>query len=662
MMDTAPASTMPRNRSIRARLSPANALLLAIWLGLCGGYLDLSIIIVKKLFMNKEGWYRTGRDFPWTVPVGHVVLLMLAGIVVAAASWLCPKGMSLRAGSWILATLALWGAFLRSPFYGGASLLLAIWLGLLISDALVAYDFSFRSGWVRKSLAGLLGLLILLFASSTGRQIIRESRGVTGLPALRSDVPNILFIVLDTVRASSTSLYNYPRDTTPNLKRWAQKGVRFNRSLATAPWTFPSHSSFFTGQWPFKINSQWKSVLDTPDSTLAEFLTSQGYQTAGFVANTSFCNYETGLDRGFNHYEDYALTPRSFLSRTVHGKWILQQILSVVDRYEWKWVELQSKGAHELNDNVLGWLSKRRPDRPFFAFLNYFDAHEPYLAPSEYRGRFGIRPTTTGDHQFLIDYLETNKATMNPHDSTMARDSYDDCLAFLDGQVGRLLDELESRGTLENTVVVITSDHGEAFGDHGSFLHSYSVFLEEVCVPLVILGPGLPVGRSVYGEVSLRDLPATVTDLVGLGKDSPFPGRSLADHWRVSSGELPTEPTSPALSERISETEFHSQVVASRDSHEIQMSLVALGGYQYIRAGMGDELLFNLWSDPGTQTNLTGTPNGDEVVRRFRRILLKTLTENQGTEDVENAYMRMYRQRLANVVRETDEKRVAAVP
>ena len=114
-----------------------------------------------------------------------------------------------------------------------------------------------------------------------------------------------MLIVWDTVRASYLSLYGYQRDTTPNLAAWARKGVRYDRATAPAPWTFPSHSSFFTGQWPFRLNSQWKYTLDTSHSTLAEYLSSRGYQTTGFVANTDSCNYETGLDRGFAHYEDF---------------------------------------------------------------------------------------------------------------------------------------------------------------------------------------------------------------------------------------------------------------------------------------------------------------------------------------------------------------------
>ena len=314
------------------------------------------------------------------------------------------------------------------------------------------------------------------------------------------------------------------------MTRWAKKGVQYNLALAAAPWTYPSHTCFFTGQWPFQLNSQWKYRLDTPDPTIAEYLASHGYQTAGFAANTSCCSYETGLSRGFTHYEDYSLTPLSLLTRTVPGKWMLTKALSFGDWkgigfdgfYEKKWFSLESRRAREINDRFLDWLSRRRSDRPFFAFLNYFDAHDPFIPPPGYEKGFGIRPRTQQDYQYLFGYVGSNKRTTPRRDLLMARDCYDDCIFFLDERLNDLLSTLSSQGLLENTAVVITSDHGEGFGDNGIFGHSYTVNLDEVAVPLVILAPGSPAGRVVDEPVSLRDVPATVVDLVGLSALAVF--------------------------------------------------------------------------------------------------------------------------------------------
>ena len=459
----------------------------------------------------------------------------------------------------------------------------------------------------------------MLAAVSSGRQGLKEYRTVVGLPpgALQA-ARNVVLIVWDTVRAYNLSLYGYPRDTTPNLTRWARQGVRYDRALAPAPWTYPSHSSFFTGQWPFKLNTQWNFTLDAPDPTLAEYLASRGYQTAGFAANTSHCSYETGLARGFAHFEDYALTARSLLSRTVPGTWILKNIVSRGDYYDEKWIGLQSRGAREIDQSFLDWLSRRRPDRPFFAFLNYFDAHDPYELPDGYGGRFGIRPKTPRDHHFLFNFSGPHDEPAQMRDILMARDCYDDCIRFLDEQLGRLLTELERQGLLDNTEVIITSDHGEAFGDHGIFGHSSSVNLDEIGVPLVILSPDAPAGRWVDSPVSLRDLPATVVDLLGLSAGSPFPGRSLAAHWGLAPGRMAAGHATPAFSEQANSIAFQPQRGSGPGHRGLQMSLVA-SGHHYIRDGMGVEQLYDLRRDPFEMVNLMSSTDGNHGVETVPR-------------------------------------------
>jgi arylsulfatase A-like enzyme len=433
----------------------------------------------------------------------------------------------------------------------------------------------------------------------------------------------------------------------------------YNLAVAPAPWTYPSHSTFFTGQWPFQLNSQWKFPLDTPDPTLAEFLAGRGYQTAGFAANTTYCSYETGLDRGFAHYEDFPLSSRSLLGRTVPGKWILMNILFRGRFHHMKWIGLQSRGAHWTSEAFLGWLRHRRPDRPFFAFLNYFDAHGPYVPPPGYEGRFGIRPKPPRDYEFLFSIMGMESRSIGKQDILLARDCYDDCIAFLDEQLGRLLDQLQRGGLLDNTVVIITSDHGEAFGDHGHFGHGPGVYLEEVGVPLVILAPGAPAGRVVESPVSLRDLPATVVDLLGLSAGSPFPGRSLAAYWHSAPGKVPQGITTPALSEEINATEFQPERGSGRGQIRFRMSLVA-SGHHYLRDGMGTEALYDLRRDPFELVNLVGSSYGNQAVGVLRRMLLEALTENPGSIEVDKAYLEAYKQGLKALIPESSPRRVVA--
>jgi len=268
--DTPPPSRAARRLPGRDPISPGAAALLAVSLGLCGGYLDLIFILIRKFCWDQEGFVRSGRDFPWTVPVAHAVLLLIPGAAIAAVSRLRPRFVSMRATAWLFAVLAIWAALLRLPLYGACSLLLAAGLGRPISTAVASRASHPRT--LRCTLTGLLGLLAVLAALSSGQQAIREHLAVAGLPPAPPGARNVVLIVWDTVRAYNLSAYGYPRDTSANLAQCARQGVLYNLAVAPAPWTYPSHSTFFTGEWPFKLNSQWKFGQDTPDPTLAEFL------------------------------------------------------------------------------------------------------------------------------------------------------------------------------------------------------------------------------------------------------------------------------------------------------------------------------------------------------------------------------------------------------
>jgi arylsulfatase A-like enzyme len=628
------------------RLSPSVAILLSVACGLAGGYLDLLFIISKKFLWNGLKNYANAADFPWTVPAGHAILLVVPGVLLAVLSGLRPGPMSLRAAAWLFSTFAIWSALLRLPFYGWASLLLAAGVSRQMSGAVAALYRRPRRAWL--ATVGLLCVLGFLAAFSSGWRSLREHRALAGLPAPPPNARNVILIVWDAVRATNLSLYGHPRATTPNLARWARRGVRYNLALSPAPWTYPSHTTFFTGRWPFQLSTQWKYTLDAPVPTLAEYLKSRGYLTAGFSANTLCCTYETRLDRGFTHFEDYPLTPWSLLSRTVPGSWMLENILNRDDFYEFKWIRLQSRNATGINHAFLDWQHQRPRDRPFFAYLNYFDAHEPYMPPPGYAGRFGITPRTPRDYRFLLDYGGPGLKKILNRDVQMARDCYDDCIAFIDDHFGQLLGELDGQGLLRDTVVIVTADHGESFGDHGLYLHGTSLYLDETGVPLVILSPDAPAGRVVDDPVSLRDLPATVIDQLGLSAGSPFPGRSLAAYWS-SARAAPMEIT-PVLSEHATETAF-SQPEAARSlrRRDAQFSLVAQG-WHYIRDGFGSEQLYKLAQDPYESANLVGSTEGRAVLGTFRRMLLDVLARNPGTSAAENAYLDAYRKWLESIV------------
>jgi arylsulfatase A-like enzyme len=324
-----------------------------------------------------------------------------------------------------------------------------------------------------------------------------------------------------------------------------------------------------------------------------------------------------------------------------------------------KWIDLQSRGAWGTTDAFLGWLRWRRQDRPFFAFLNYFDAHAPYIPTPKYQGRFGIRPRAPKDYYFLFDYMLIDKKLLTKRDVQMARDCYDGCIAFLDEQLGRLLHELRGQGLLKNTVVIITSDHGEAFGDHGRYGHLFSLHLEVTAVPLVILSPDGPTGEVVDSPVSLRDLPATVVELSRLTAGSPFPGRSLTGYWHSESGRQPKGTTSPAFSEKADAAAFQPQPASSHGYSGLEMSLVD-SGHHYLRDGAGAENLYDLTIDPFERHNLIGNSYGEQTVATLRSKLLEVLIDNPGSLEAEASYLKQYRQSLKALVKERPPPRVAA--
>lgn len=628
------------------RSSSGTMLVLAVWFGLIGGFLELFALLLAKHVLHTIEYTKQGRFFPWAVVVANLAIMLVPGVVMAGINRLRPGLVPLRLATWIFATLMLWAPLLNMPVTGWTALLLGAGIARVISgrysDRLPALLKT-----IRVSLVGLAGLLVMVAAASSGREAIAEYVSSTHLPEPPAGIPNVLLLVMDTVRAESLGLQGYRRNTTPQISRWASRGVTFDWAIAPSCWTFPSHCSFFTGQWPYKHSSHWHHVLDTPDPTLAEFLHSRGFLTAGFAANTSYISYESGVNRGFVHYEDFVLSPRTLLATAAMGRWIADNLLRPADYYSRKWTMFSSRDARRINDAFLGWLAKnQRADRPFFAFLNYLDAHGPYLVPETQKARFGLRPESPREYEMLLESWGIDKTRLSPRDIGLLRDGYDDCIAFLDRQIGDLLEELERRDVLRNTIVIITSDHGEEFGEHNIYNHGFSLYLYESHVPLVIFGPTIPAGRKIADPVSLRDLPVSVAGLLGLSKGSPFRGQSLAEHWLTEPGRAPAGAT-PALSEAF----FPNFAPDPRGGigptqRGYTMSLVTRG-WHYIRDGTAAEALFNLTDDPRESRNLLRSlPDPSLRLGEFRRAVLNALTEEPADPAAESAEVRKFRKSL----------------
>jgi hypothetical protein len=338
-------------------LSARSTLLFAAWFGLVGGYLDLGMIFLRRDIFHASFYYEQGRHFRWTVPVAHLAVLMVVGLLLAGVNRLRPGRVSVRSTAWLFATLAFWGPLLRAPLYGVATLLVAVGAARWVSRWVAAHARgSLRFG--RFSLP-TLGVLVGATAVMAYRQqAVAEAAALRRLPAPPAGATNVLLLVMDTVRADRLGLYGYTRDTSPHLARWAETGVLFQWAMAPAPWTFPSHCSFLTGQWPSRLNAHWEPILDPAYPTLAGFLAERGYLTAGFAANTHWCSYESGMDRGFTHYEDYPLSPATVLGSTIPGRWILETLWNRRDVSRVKWIRSHSRDASQINQAFMSWLTR----------------------------------------------------------------------------------------------------------------------------------------------------------------------------------------------------------------------------------------------------------------------------------------------------------------
>jgi len=378
---------------------------------------------------------------------------------------------------------------------------------------------------------------------------------------LRTRPPNVLLVSLDTLRADHVGAFGYRRETTPNLDRIASRGVRFHRAYAPANHTLESHMSALTGLYPTthgvrpgtgKRQEMGIAPLPADRVTLAETLQGHGYLTGGFAYDCVWLKRGYGFGQGFEKY-------------VVRGR-----------------------DAATMNDTeIFPWLESHH-DEPFFLFVHYYDIHSdwkklPYDAPSRFREKFERSYSGKFDGcgndvcatRYLME-LDTKKRPIGEPELAHIRSLYDAGVEATDFEVGRLMDKLESLGVLENTIVVVMSDHGEEFREHGRFIHN-QIYEEILRVPLIFTWPSvLREGGQSFEPVGLIDVMPTILDLVGVVPETPIQGRSLFPHMR--NGRLDAKPV----------------FVVGRD-----LAGVVQWPWKLIRAGKRSGELFNLNEDPG---------------------------------------------------------------
>jgi arylsulfatase A-like enzyme len=411
-------------------------------------------------------------------------------------------------------------------------------------------------------------------------------------PRRRPSRPNILLVSLDTVRPDHLSLYGYDRATTPHLERWAAEATVFEQVVTTAPWTLPAHLSMLTGLDAFHHGVNHRARVPAEMELLPELLAAAGYRTAA-VTGGGYLDPGFGLHQGFASYRYYP------------------------DR----------AGEAELEHSLraaLAWL-REGPREPWFLFFHTYEPHYPYHARRPFLDRFagGSTPPDPADLAYVSTGLDADhgfqlsKEWRLRHGSEPEReltaaersgliDLYDSGLAYTDEQVARLIEAAEGAG---ETIVAVTSDHGEALGEHGLAGHAYLQDFNAL-VPLVVKVPRRETPRRVPSQVRITDLAPTLVELAGLDPSLAIDGRSLVP-----------------LLEGAEEDDREASIYASFANRGLALRLGRGAKYTFNNTVWpslwGHQTLYDLASDPGETRDLATTE--DAVERLARRA--RTLTE-----------------------------------
>ena len=415
-------------------------------------------------------------------------------------------------------------------------------------------------------------LLLLFFSLSMG-----------GLAAIgsachrKSSSPSVLLIIIDTLPAGHSSAYGYPLQTTGTLEALAKEGVRFEHAISASPWTLPSLASILTGALPSRhqagmhldpwtLDDRRLATMSENIVTLAEVFRQKGYATAGFFQNP-FAHPGYGLDRGFDVY-DYAPGDNTTIRR-----------------------------ADMVTATAMRWLLTRdRKNQPFFLAVHYFDPHLAYDPPPQfmvafvygYQGKL-IPPFNPGPEE--IKKLRFGEVKPSEQDRAFIQGLYDAEVTFTDAQIADFFDFLRQEGLYDNTLILVTADHGEEFWEHGGFEHGHTLYRELLEVPLLIKFPrGQWAGTVVPERVSLLDLFPTVMNYLGWPVPFAVDGRSF-----LPAGEIGF--TFPPRTSIISENLHYGPE---------QQSLYSGPYHLIINRVTGRIELYDAAKDPAETANLLG--------------------------------------------------------
>jgi arylsulfatase A-like enzyme len=561
----------------------------------------------------------TTHEVLWVAPICEFLIFLAFGLPAALVLRRAPPrvALALAAGG---ATVVLAYDWLRltGDRHRLQALLVAAAAAVAVASA-AAWRPRLARAFGKIGLPLLLGASALAWAGTSGRDAWRERSELAALPPAPAGARNVLLIVVDTLRADHCDFLGYGRATMPNVGRLAREGALFTDAYSAAPWTLPSHASLLTGRYTYEHGATIVP-LDDRYPTIAESMSRLGWRTLAVSANTSFFNRRQGMGRGFARFDDGYYSAASAFQKTLFGR----ELEAISHARLRKPQDYARRSAENVNRSLLEWLDST-PPAPFFAFLNYFDVHDPYVAPEPWRSRFapqhGPGGRISGPHGFDYSHLP-------PEVIAEEMAAYDGGIAYVDSKIGELLDGLKQRGLLEKTLVIVTADHGESFGEHGIFLHRGNLFREQIHVPLVLWAPGLvPAGRRVDVPVSNVSLPATLVELLGLDADGLFPVPSLAP--LLDSDDPGAEWPDPVV-----EIYRHPwEPYRGRPVFTGWMRSIVHGTWQLIRHEKDGDALYDRAADPGQRSDqIAAQPKPAQLLRELLDAFLARLAAHPHVE------------------------------
>jgi len=581
-------------------LEVAAGRILSIWIG--DFYLDVNNLIYATIFAMILGAFAGALG--GLVSMTNVVLATLGLFaVVRSAFWL----------------KRIYGAFMNVTTFKNPMTYIAGVLAAVALIVLIVYLRKRRGGKnaffiVILFLAIIVGLTTLSPVITedivVGKYIYKESiKNDSSIPKVAKPKGklncNVLIILVDTLRADALGCYGYPRNTSPWIDSLAKEGVLFEKATADSSWTRPSVGSLLTGL-PSRLHGFIDShnLLNASLITLPEIFSAAGARTFAVITNRILKSYY-GLGQGFDQFMDRTdVTDTSWFMTGA----IFPRMFNMIELKKQPFYD----GVHAI-DRTLEYLPSGPDQKPFFGYVHLMEPHYPYGPPKRHARMF-----LASDEKPIkkLQVIELERAKMSalsdPKQVMEYRRHYDVQIFNADEQIGRLLKELDKRKIAKNTLIVIVSDHGEAFMEHGNMLHGFGLYEEEVHVPLIMRLPGkLPAGIRNSDFVTLSEVGAAIMSIAGIEPPQEFPHNSFWPPKTKSDEVVPR----PIFMEVNAEFKHPSSVI-----QEMNLNLpgrwskllgVKVGDYKFLLDKItGQKQLFDLTVDPGEQHNLlTDKPN-----------------------------------------------------